>query len=81
MRLCSSNARGMDGLGTKIPHPLHCGQKKEKEKKRNRIIAPEDRRFFRDSSGSIIIILFDKFANVKVTINLSLAEEGESRLL
>ena len=56
-------------------------KKKKKKKKRNRIIAPEDRRFFRDHSGSIIIILFDKFANAKVTINLSLAEEGESRLL
>lgn len=60
---------------------IPCIVVKKKKKKRNRIIAPEDRRFFRDHSGSIIIILFDKFANAKVTINLSLAEEGESRLL
>lgn len=60
---------------------MPCIVVKKNKKKRNRIIAQEDRRFFRDYSGSIIIILFDKFANIKVTINLSLAEEGESRLL
>ena len=39
-----------------------------KKKKNKGIIAHEERRFLRDYSGNIIIILFDKFANIKVTM-------------
>ena len=34
LRLCASNAGGMGsipGQGTKIPHTIQCGQKKEKQ--------------------------------------------------